>query len=96
MVNLAKLVDGTEPKLRGWLRKKKTIVYIVGWVDVISLRQGQRAALSLYLNCSTYFCHWGLELTYKSVPNNIMLKVHKIEIFFGFDFEICIITLLVM
>ncbi len=24
------------------------------------------------------------------------LKVHKIEIFFGFDFEICIITLLVM
>jgi hypothetical protein len=26
----------------------------------------------------------------------ISLKVHKIEIFFGFDFEICIITLLVM
>jgi hypothetical protein len=25
-----------------------------------------------------------------------MLKVHKIEIFFGFDFEICIISLLVM
>ena len=24
------------------------------------------------------------------------LKVHKIEIFFGFDFEICIISLLVM
>ncbi len=24
------------------------------------------------------------------------LKVHKIEIFFGFDFEICIICLLVM
>ena len=23
-----------------------------------------------------------------------MLKVHKIEIFFGFDFEICIISLL--
>ncbi len=26
----------------------------------------------------------------------IVLKVHKIEIFFGFDFEICIISLLVM
>ncbi len=24
------------------------------------------------------------------------LKVHQIEIFFGFDFEICIISLLVM
>ncbi len=26
----------------------------------------------------------------------VPLKVHKIEIFFGFDFEICIISLLVM
>ncbi len=26
----------------------------------------------------------------------VSLKVHKIEIFFGFDFEICIISLLVM
>jgi len=26
----------------------------------------------------------------------MLLKVHKIEIFFGFDFEICIISLLVM
>ncbi len=26
----------------------------------------------------------------------VNLKVHKIEIFFGFDFEICIISLLVM
>jgi hypothetical protein len=26
----------------------------------------------------------------------ICLKVHKTEIFFGFDFEICIISLLVM
>jgi hypothetical protein len=25
-----------------------------------------------------------------------ILKVHKIEIFFGFDFEICIISLIVM
>ncbi len=28
--------------------------------------------------------------------NKTSLKVHKIEIFFGFDFEICIISLLVM
>ncbi len=28
--------------------------------------------------------------------NKIRLKVHKIEIFLGFDFEICIISLLVM
>ncbi len=27
---------------------------------------------------------------------NEQLKVHKIEIFFGFDFEICIISLIVM
>ncbi len=27
---------------------------------------------------------------------SLTLKVHKIEIFFGFDFEICIISLLVM
>jgi hypothetical protein len=27
---------------------------------------------------------------------NRLLKVHKIEIFFGFDFEICIISILVM
>ncbi len=30
---------------------------------------------NFYLNCSTYFCPWGLELTYKSVPNNIMLSI---------------------
>ncbi len=30
------------------------------------------------------------------VWENVYLKVHKIEIFFGFDFEICIISLLVM
>jgi hypothetical protein len=30
------------------------------------------------------------------VRNCKCLKVHKIEIFFGFDFEICIISLLVM
>jgi hypothetical protein len=29
------------------------------------------------------------------MPESI-LKIHKIEIFFGFDFEICIISLLVM
>jgi hypothetical protein len=28
--------------------------------------------------------------------SRLSLKVHKIEIFFGFDFEICIISLLVM
>jgi hypothetical protein len=28
--------------------------------------------------------------------HHFLLKVHKIEIFFGFDFEICIISLLVM
>ncbi len=35
----------------------------------------------------------------RSKGNNnerMSLKVHKIEIFFGFDFEICIISLLVM
>ncbi len=31
-----------------------------------------------------------------SIGESVTLKVHKIEIFFGFDFEICIIYLLVM
>jgi hypothetical protein len=31
-----------------------------------------------------------------SHKKNHCLKVHKIEIFFGFDFEICIISLLIM
>jgi hypothetical protein len=30
------------------------------------------------------------------IPAPFPLKVHKIEIFFGLDFEICIISLLVM
>jgi hypothetical protein len=54
-----------------------------------------------------YFC-WKLEVVHKNLRNVILsvlfttvcyfyfLKVHKIEIFFGFDFEICIISLLVM
>ena len=32
----------------------------------------------------------------KAVHAVPILKVHKIEIFFGFDFEICIISLLIM
>ncbi len=32
----------------------------------------------------------------KNKYSPLYLKVHKIEIFFGFDFEICIISLLVM
>jgi hypothetical protein len=32
---------------------------------------------------------------YAATTESIDLKVHKIEIFFGFDFEICIISLLV-
>jgi hypothetical protein len=32
----------------------------------------------------------------EDVNARVLLKVHKIEIFFGFDFEICIISLLVM
>ncbi len=36
-----------------------------------------------------------LPFIYIPLPS-VCLKVHKIEIFFGFDFEICIISLLVM
>jgi hypothetical protein len=32
----------------------------------------------------------------ETVEGSVSLKVHKIEIFFGFDFEICIISLIVM
>ncbi len=34
--------------------------------------------------------------TYSVTKKDAGLKVHKIEIFFGFDFEICIISFLVM
>jgi hypothetical protein len=34
--------------------------------------------------------------TVQAGANKKSLKVHKVEIFFGFDFEICIISLLVM
>jgi hypothetical protein len=34
--------------------------------------------------------------TQLSYSIHISLKVHKIEIFFGFDFDFCIISLLVM
>jgi hypothetical protein len=33
---------------------------------------------------------------YESYWDTVHLKVHKIENFFGFDFEICTISLLVM
>ncbi len=36
------------------------------------------------------------QITNKTANLTSYLKVHKIEIFFGFDFEICIISLLVM
>jgi hypothetical protein len=36
------------------------------------------------------------EAEFLDVIGTKVLKVHKIEIFFGFDFEICIISLLVM
>jgi hypothetical protein len=35
-------------------------------------------------------------LCWVTLPRAVHLKVHKIEIFFGFDFEICIISLIVM
>jgi hypothetical protein len=38
----------------------------------------------------------GSLLSFFAPPFCWLLKVHKIEIFFGFDFEICIISLLVM
>jgi hypothetical protein len=37
-----------------------------------------------------------LNSTEYAITRKEHLKVHKIEIFFGFDFEICIISLLVM
>ncbi len=32
----------------------------------------------------------------RNIISSLLLKVHKIEIFFGFDFEMCNIPLLVM
>jgi hypothetical protein len=37
-----------------------------------------------------------IEVNIKIIEHTVLLKVHKIEIFFGFDIEICIISLLVM
>ncbi len=57
------------------------------------------------VTCSAqYFFSWFTSLCYRRKVGSVAaglatgghLKVHKIEIFFGFDFEICIISLLVM
>jgi hypothetical protein len=64
-------------------------------------------ARSLFRPKAIIFCHQKPNPTRETVPlkrkKGLMtlavtfdLKVHKIEIFFGFDFEICIISLLVM
>ncbi len=45
------------------------------------------------LNSASEPCLQNINFMYEYV---LALKVHKIEIFFGFDFEICIISLLVM
>ncbi len=50
-------------------------------------------AEDVFVNCYN-FNH--INLAKESNFQGIILKVHKIEIFFGFDFEICIISLLVM
>ncbi len=50
--------------------------------------------LSYCLN--VYSCANTTALQKLRVKQKEALKVHKIEIFFGFDFEICIISLLVM
>ncbi len=39
---------------------------------------------------------WDGLKSYDSSETLVILKVHKIEIFFGFHFEICIISLLVL
>jgi hypothetical protein len=51
--------------------------------------------LFLYYNVMLWFCGVYTTLLLQSTIT-MYLKVHKIEIFFGFDFEICIISLLVM
>ncbi len=50
------------------------------------------------LRSQTFFevppdCYW---TSVNTIWRSASLKVHKIEIFYGFDFEICIISLLVM
>ncbi len=46
-------------------------------------------------NIITVMINRALSKAHSTFTQNV-LKVHKIEIFFGFDFEICIISLLVM
>jgi hypothetical protein len=64
-------------------------------------------AAELNKNCTAFFLHltslcWPRLEPEEAVqqpsaaPRTANLKVHKIEIFFGFDFEICHISLLVM
>jgi hypothetical protein len=56
----------------------------------------------MFKHIPVYVLTYRIGLSYgKSVRSDqygrtVPLKVHKIEIFFGFDFEICIISLLVM
>jgi hypothetical protein len=48
------------------------------------------------LKCENWDTQFHNNFTYVGRRYTGYLKVHKIEIFFGFDFEICVISLLVM
>ncbi len=73
-------------------RVSNKIVFITYFHDVVMHAQVALCSIKriiLNTNCQKYCKYCERSAVYN-------LKVHKIEIFFGFDFEICIISLLVM
>ncbi len=82
-----------DPKLHiGRLCFRFDIVDITVLARARSLIEGQ----NWFLNQFDEIPRRSVIVSLLSLSEKAGLKVHKIEIFFGFDFEICIISLLVM
>jgi hypothetical protein len=66
-------------------------VYSEGGTRLFSFIKGQPWKILSSLSKKVFYLG-----SYQKRTKSNRLKVHKIEIFFGFDFEICIISILVM
>jgi hypothetical protein len=78
---------------------EENVMYLLLYKDI----QLQRQSYCQMIETGSQVALFGPSLAQRSTVHILLkimgscpLKVHKIEIFFGFNFEICIISLLVM
>ncbi len=74
-----------------WDDSKKTWPSI-NWSILSDCTDGRQKRIKRGKSRDRFLTYWSRSFVFFC----LYLKVHKIEIFFGFDFEICIISLLVM